>query len=182
VAWYSKGSHITDIRLDFEKFNYDLYSSVFDSINKLPLNLKLPYNKNHLTFDFVGLSYTNPDVVVYQYKLEGLEDKWSPLTSKTEATYPSLPPGTYTFKVKARNNDGVWNKEPAEFTFTITPPFWKTLWFIVLVIIAGSFGIYGFIKYRTKKLEESKQILEEQVQERTKELRAEKEKVEKINL
>jgi serine phosphatase RsbU (regulator of sigma subunit) len=175
-------THITDIRLDFEKFNYDLYSSVFDSINKLPLNLKLPYNKNHLTFDFVGLSYTNPDVVVYQYKLEGLEDKWSPLTSKTEATYPSLPPGTYTFKVKARNNDGEWNDEPAEFTFTITPPFWKTPWFIILIIIAGSFGIFGFIKYRTKKLEESKQILEEQVQERTKELRAEKEKVEKINL
>jgi ligand-binding sensor domain-containing protein/serine phosphatase RsbU (regulator of sigma subunit) len=175
-------THITDIRLDFEKFNYDLFSSEFDSINQLPLNLTLPYNKNHLTFDFVGLSYTNPDVVVYQYKLEGLEDKWSPLTSKTEATYPSLPPGTYTFKVKARNNDGEWNHIPAEFSFTITPPFWKTPWFIVLMIIAGSFAIYGFIKYRIKKLEESKLILEEQVQERTKELREEKEKVEKINL
>lgn len=174
-------THITDIRLNFEKFNYDTYSSEFDSINQLPLNLKLPFDKNHLTFDFVGLSYTNPDVVVYQYKLEGLEDKWSPLTSKTEATYPSLPPGTYTFKVKARNNDGEWNHEPAEFTFTITPPFWKTPWFIALMIITGALGVYGFIKYRTKKLEESKQILEEQVQERTKELREEKEKVEIYN-
>jgi ligand-binding sensor domain-containing protein/serine phosphatase RsbU (regulator of sigma subunit) len=174
-------THITRLRLNFEPFNYELYSTEFDSILQLPLNLKLPYNKNHISFDYIGLSYTNPEVVVYQYKLEGIDEKWSPITTKTEAVYPSLPPGTYTFKVIARNNDGVWSSIPAQITFTITPPFWQTPWFITLIIVTGLFSVYKIVKYRTKKLEETKIFLEQQVSERTKELREEKEKVEQFN-
>jgi len=118
---------------------------------------------------------------MYQYKLEGLDDDWTPSTSKTEATYSSLPPGNYMFKVKAMNNDGLWNQEPVTFEFVISPPWYKTWWFYTICVITliGGFWLYNFT--HTKKLIADKQKLEVQVTERTKELREEKEKVEVIN-
>lgn len=174
-------THITNLRLDFEKFNWMEYS---DSIDRsgLPLNLVLPYNKNHLTFDFVGVSLTIPQKVKYQYKLEPLESAFIPPTSQNEAVYPHLPPGEYKFILKAKNNDDYWNSKPVEYNFVILPPWYKTWWFYSLCIIALVAGIWSFIVMREKNLRKQKQVLEMQVQERTAELRKEKEKVEQINL
>ena len=116
----------------------------------------------------------------YRFKLEGYEKEWSPPTENRMASYPSLSYGEYTFLVCAANAEGVWS-EPASYHFEITPPYYKTLWFYVLIFLLGISSIYFYIKYSVKKLENQKRILEEKVAERTKEVVEQKEIIEEKN-
>jgi serine phosphatase RsbU (regulator of sigma subunit) len=174
-------TQINNVKLFFGQEDILKYSKGIDSTSLLPKELILPFNKNHITFSFIGISLTAPEKVMYQYKLEGLDDNWTPPTSKTEATYSSLPPGKYKFLIKAMNNDGLWNQNPISYEFTISPPWYNTWWFysICVITLVGGIWLYNF--YHTKKLIADKQKLEKTVDERTHELREEKEKVESIN-
>lgn len=176
-------TRITGIRLFFQNADaeFEKFSTGIDSTTNLPINLVLPYDKNHITFDFIGVCITNPNKVKYQFKLEGVDNDWFPPTSKTEATYSSLPAGEYTFYLKAMNNDGLWNEKPISFKFTVLPPWWKTWWFYTLCGILAFVGIYLFIVVRTRNLQKAKIELEQEVELRTYQLRKEKEKVEVIN-
>lgn len=176
-------TRITGIRLFFQNADAELdkFADGRDSITQLPLHLVLPYDKNHITFDFIGVCITNPNKVKYQFKLEGADKDWFPPTSKTEATYSSLPAGDYTFYLKAMNNDGIWNEKPVSFKFSILPPWWKTWWFYSLCGILAFAGVYLFIVVRTRNLQKAKEELEQEVQLRTFQLRQEKEKVEIVN-
>jgi ligand-binding sensor domain-containing protein/serine phosphatase RsbU (regulator of sigma subunit) len=140
----------------------------------------LNYDQNHLTFDFIGIHYTSPESVRYSFKLQGFDDEWSPVTSENAATYSNLPPGDYTFQVKAMNKGGVWS-EPATFTVHITPPFWLTWWFIALATIIMLSIIYFVFQLRTMRLRKQSQLLKHKVAERTKELLLEKLKVDEFN-
>jgi ligand-binding sensor domain-containing protein/two-component sensor histidine kinase len=130
----------------------------FDSISRwyyLPLNLSLPHVNNYLTFQFIGITLKQSKKVKYQYKLEGLDDNWSALTSRAEAPYGNIPPGRYTFKVKSMNSEGYWSKE-ASYSFTIRPPWWRTWWafsgYILLFIGAIWFTIWSAIENQRKKI------------------------------
>lgn len=161
-----------------------LHNIKFDGITKwytLPQNLSLPYNNNNLTFNFIGVHMQSHNHIKYQYKLEGLEENWSTITERTEAPYGNLPSGDYTFKVKAMNQSGVWS-EPFEFKFEVRPPWWQTWWFksLVVLVIVGS--VIYYIKWRERKLQAEKEILEKTVEERTAEVVAEKKIVEEKNV
>ena len=148
----------------------------------LPENLVLPYDKNHLTFEYVGISLKIPEKVRYQFMLEGLDKDWSPVTKKTEATYSNIPPGEYTFMVKASNDEGVWNDNSVNITINITPPWWQTWLFRISAIIALISAVITYIRIRERGLKARQRLLKKTVAERTKELREEKEKVEEINI
>jgi ligand-binding sensor domain-containing protein/serine phosphatase RsbU (regulator of sigma subunit) len=181
MNYHEPACSITDIKIAFEKVDLSKYSKGIDSLSGLPIKLELPYAKNHVTFDFIGISQTNPNKVQYEFKLDGVDADWVPPTNKTEVTYSSLQPGDYTFYLKAMNNDGVWNKDPISFKFTILPPWYRTWWFYTICVIIALIGIYAYNTYKTKKLREDKIKLEKEVAARTRELREEKEKVETIN-
>lgn len=144
---------------------------------QMPVNLVLPYDKNHLTFEFIGISFKIPEKTRYRWKMQGFDKDWSPVSDKTEATYSNLPPGKYTFKVIACNDEGIWNKQPATYSFEITRPFWNTWWFYAICILAIMLFIATYIKIRLRNLQRTKRILEEQVKLRTQQLIIEKEKV-----
>ncbi len=163
-------THITNVKLFFEDIDWGKYSKNTDNQSYLPKNLALPYDKNHLTFYFTGISLTVPEKVRYQYKLIGLDDQWSPITSEIYASYPGLPPGEYTFLVKAMNNEGIWNSKPVQFSFIINPPFWKTIWFFSLCSFFGIIILFSIIMIRTRGLRIAKKKLEQEVMIRTKEL------------
>ena len=169
---------ITDIKLFFHKENLGRYADHIDNKSGLPVKMVLPFDKNHLTFEFIGLSYQNPDMVKYQYKLEGFDNEWSPVTKKSEATYSNLPPGNYSFLVKSCNNDGLWNKYPSSIQFAIAAPFWQTWWFYGSSFILLILGIHSFMKVRTNNLRQSKLLLEEKVKVRTIEVVKQKEEIE----
>jgi len=141
---------------------------------------RLPYDKYELTIDFVGVSLTNPGGVTYDYQLIGFEDK-PRTTSEQSVTYPNLPDGDYTFVITAKNSDNVATISPATFKITIGKPFWKKLWFIVSASAFVILVFFLFFRWRTKKLQKDKEILEGLVQEKTAELVLEKEKIEKAN-
>lgn len=126
--------------------------SLFYKDTILSPKAQLPYDHNNLTFKYVGISLTNPEKVRYQYKLAGFDKEWSPLTKINYATYSNLPPGNYTFQVKAMNNEGVWNVEPVSFTFSIERPFWKTWWFWSLTIGAITLIIILAVRYRISQI------------------------------
>ncbi|MDP4175596.1 MAG: two-component regulator propeller domain-containing protein, partial [Bacteroidota bacterium] len=173
--------YITSLDLFRESFDYGEFSDGIDSQTGLPVNLKLPYTKNYITFNFVGLNFTSPEFVEYKYKLVGFDSTWSPINKMNEVTYTNLPPGKYRFEVLARNKDGLWSTTTASIDFIITPPFWKTWWFFLICFASGSFIVFGFIKIRTRNLEKQKKELEKTIEQRTKELLNEKIKVEEIN-
>ena len=128
------------------------------------------YNQNHITFDFVALSYKKPDEILYSWKLEGFDNEWVAPNNNQRAVYSNLPDGKYRFLLKSANNDGVWTPEYAEFKFYIEAPLWKKWWFILLIIITVVLLIYVYIKIRIRNLQKQKIQLEEQVKTRTKEL------------
>jgi signal transduction histidine kinase/ligand-binding sensor domain-containing protein/DNA-binding response OmpR family regulator len=163
-------TYITDIRLDFEHVNWSGYSDSLDSRTYLPRDLRLPYQENHLTFDFVGISLTSPQRVRYQYKLEGIDKAWSPITDETRATYSNLPPGQFTFKLKAGLEEGVWNSTPTTFQFTILAPFWQTWWFRSIGLLFLFATIYGIYRFRIHNIQQQKNRLEALVNERTRSL------------
>ncbi len=150
------------------------------TIHQLDSVYKLPYDKYELTIDFVGVSLTNPGGVTYKYQLEGFEDNQR-ITSEQSVTYPNLPDGDYKFVITAFNSDNIATQSPATFKITIGKPFWKKLWFIVTASAFVILVFFLFFRWRTKKLQKDKEILEGLVKEKTGELVLEKEKIEKAN-
>lgn len=149
--------------------------------SKLPIGLRLPYDQNHLRFTFTGVATRLPGKIRYKYMLEGIDQGFLPVTSDQNATYSNIPPGDYTFKVMASNSEGAWVSAPATFAFSITPPYWNTAWFYFLVLVGTFGGIFAIINVRTRTLRKQRYRLQEEIELRTRELVAEKEKVEAAN-
>jgi streptogramin lyase len=121
-------THITQIKVNGElKQGWSLYSD--SAREKLPAEHELAFDHNNISFDFVGIHFTIPEKIRYQYKLDGFDKSWSNSGENTAANYTNLEPGDYTFLVKSANNESVWNKEAIPFYFTIRPPYWETWWF-----------------------------------------------------
>lgn len=125
---------ITSLRID-------AVEAVFDkSITELS-SVTLPYRKAPLTLEFSALDFANPAKNTYAYKMEGMNGNWINAGSQRKVTYSNLEPGSYTFRVKAANSQGVWNEEGVSLRITIIPPFHKTIWF-KLIIITTLVGIF----------------------------------------
>ncbi|MDQ2658544.1 MAG: hybrid sensor histidine kinase/response regulator, partial [Bacteroidota bacterium] len=87
----------------------------------------LEYNDNVFSLEFATLSQFHPEKSQYQYMLQGFNEDWTTTeASQRKVTYTNLDPGAYIFKVKAANNDGVWNEQPTELHIKVLPPFWKS--------------------------------------------------------
>jgi PAS domain S-box-containing protein len=95
--------------------------------------ITLSYRDNFFAFEFAALDYTDSAKNQYAYQLEGFDEDWIYCGTRRYASYTNLPPGEYTFRVKGTNNDGVWNETGREVRTTITPPFWETWWFTIVV-------------------------------------------------
>ena len=111
---------------------------------------ELAHNQNFVEINFAGLNFTAPNQVIYEYRMNGGIDPGRQRTTSRSARYPSLPPGDYTFRVQARNSNGIWSEETAEISFTVNPPFWMNWWFLVAIAIAVFGVIYLF--YRNYKI------------------------------
>lgn len=162
--------YITDIDLFFENVDW---KTIVDSVSpwfNIPASLTLAHSKNHITFKFNAISLSNPLKIKYKYKLTGLDNDWSPEREENEVVYSGLAPGDYVFEVIAANENNIWSEVPCRFSFTINPPFWQTIWFISLSIFVLILLIYIFIRLRERKLKQEKAMLEQKVEERTREI------------
>jgi two-component sensor histidine kinase/ligand-binding sensor domain-containing protein len=134
--------------------------------------VELGPRENSLSFEFAALHFVSPDRNEYAYKLEGLDQDWNRVGNRRFATYSAVPPGMYTFRVRAANGDGVWNEAGASLRVVIRHPFWLLWWFYALVTAVGLGLLAAFIRHRTRAATERARRLERTVDERTAELRA----------
>ncbi|HET7000325.1 MAG TPA: two-component regulator propeller domain-containing protein, partial [Puia sp.] len=147
----------------------------------MPENLVIPYDQNYLQFQFAQAHLGRLEPTQYSYILLGIDKHWSNFENKTYTdNYLNLPPGSYTFKVTSKSASGFWGK-PAVFSFTITPPWWKTWWAYALYLIALVSILWGFVHYRSKKLIRENRALEDRVEERTKEVKQQAEELATVN-
>jgi len=167
-------AYITDLKI----FNNSVH--IGENINGsviLPQNIvvtksiTLSHQERYFSLEFTALHYTNPEKNQYAYMLEGFDKDWNITTAQRRyVTYTNLDPGKYLFKVKASNCDGVWNKTPTTLEIIILPPWWKTIWF---KIILGAFllALIQILYYvQLKSIRNKKKKLEGLVRLRTNDL------------
>jgi ligand-binding sensor domain-containing protein/class 3 adenylate cyclase len=172
-------TQIKSLQVFFEDIDFTPYAEEIDNRTFLPKNLVLNHKLNHLTFDFIGIKYSTPEKVLYSWILEGFDKNWTPINKSTLATYTNLPPGSYKFKVVAYNPFTNIPSAPAEFSFVIKPPFYKTITFFILSGLSLFLLIFLTVFYRFYSLKKRNIRLEKLVNRRTRELQKEKDNVEK---
>jgi ligand-binding sensor domain-containing protein/serine phosphatase RsbU (regulator of sigma subunit) len=141
----------------------------------------LPYDDYRLRVDFIGISFKANTRISYQYKLEGFDVDWSDKTYTNFAQYGKLSDGEYYFLLKAFNNDGVGSQVPYRIHIVISPPFWKRTWFIVLCVFLVIYIFYLIVKTRERSHRRFQAQLQKALNEKTREVIAQKEEIEKKN-
>ncbi|MGE3800147.1 MAG: two-component regulator propeller domain-containing protein [Candidatus Kapaibacterium sp.] len=121
---------------------------------------------NHLDIEFSALDFLNPASNVYEYKLARVDADWVYAGRRRFARYADLDPGTYQLSIRGANSHGVWNEKGIVIYITIVPPFWKTLWFQVLLLCGLLFGVYQLIRLRERRYRErhARHVLEAELQ------------------
>jgi len=115
--------------------------------------LRIPAGHVHFQFDYAGLSFTAPQKVRYRYMLEGFDRDWTDAGARRSAYYTNIPPGRYTFRVQAANNDGLWNTAGAALTFELRPHYYQTAWFLVLLLLAAAGIVVLLLRLRLQRAE-----------------------------
>lgn len=116
--------------------------------------LEISYKQNFVSFDFAALDFTAPQKNQYAYQLEGVDKNWIYSGNRHFVSYSQIPPGEYTFKVKASNSDGVWNEKPTTLRLIVAAPFWANDWFRYLAIGLSIAGLIGFFTSRIRTIQE----------------------------
>ena len=133
--------------------------------------ITLDYKRNFFTFSFAALNYSNPEKNKYAYKLEGLQDDWVMNENNNEAVFTNVPEGNYLLKIKAANNDGVWNEEGVSIKIKILPPWYRTWWAYLIYTGIIFSGIYFYWKFQRRRWQLQAQLqLEKEEAGRLKEL------------
>ncbi len=144
--------------------------------------IELTYKQSSFTIEFAGMHFEYPEANQYKYKLDGYDTDWTFTDAASRsANYRNLEGGRYVFKVMSANSDGIWNEKPTELQIRIIPPFWKTIWFTILVyLLIGGIMVIAF-RIRVYILKMQKKELQKQVNERTREIVHQKESIEHKN-
>ena len=157
-----------------KKIKWDSVTSLYN----MPVNLRLNYDENYLRFYFSQVNLGSIDTIWYRYILEGIDKSWSNRTSQAyTVNYQTLDPGTYILRVCSEGSNQVWSK-PAELTFSISPPWWRTWWAYTIYAVCFGIVVWAFSIYRSRTLRKENRVLEEKIVARTHELQNRNEKVE----
>jgi diguanylate cyclase (GGDEF)-like protein len=175
--------HAPDIVLTAHSRHLRL-ATAYSTDQREPETISLDYDEDHIQFKFAALDFASPDKNQYRFKLEGFDEDWIDPGAFRRATYASLPAGDYTFTVKASNNDGIWNEQGTSIKLHVEPPPWQTpfAYSMYTVFIGGT--LVGYRRRHTKKLNqvsEQRDVLETEVQARTKELYRRNEQLKSLN-
>ncbi len=142
----------------FTNFSRNNTTVVLDSSISVKRHIILQYKENNFNIEFAALSFQQSEKNRYAYILEGFDSTWIDNNTSREARYTNIPPGEYRFRVRASNNDGVWNDEGKTLFITIRSPWWQTLW----AYFFYSTGFVGGMVFwrRTELHRQSKRFLE----------------------
>lgn len=176
---------LTDFRIFTKKVPLGGPENTLSKVINQTQQITLNHTQSMLSFSFAGLNFRDADKNQYAYKLEGFDDTWREVGNQRTALYTNLPAGTFTFHVKASNNDGVWNDTGRKLTLKILPPPWKT-WWALIIYCACLFALFlWLLRSQERKVLIERNInrdLEVKVSERTAELQDAYAQLEAISL
>lgn len=146
---------IEKVELNMNETNWHKYSDSLTGIFQIPVNPIMNYSENTITIIFKAATMNNAETLEYSYMLIGLNNNWSNSSTGNTITFSKLRPGSYTFFVRARENNFDWSK-PVQFSFVIRRPYWQQWWFTALMFLAGFAIIYGLYRFRISQLNKEK--------------------------
>jgi len=168
---------ITNFKLFNKPVNIGPDSPLKKSITETT-EIILSHRQNFVSFEFAAFNYINTEKNQYQYMLEGVDPDWVDAGNRRFADYPGLQPGKYTFRVLGSNNDGTWNNEGDKIRLIIRSPWWLSIPAYIIYALLLVFIIIAYTRNRTYRLEQLRRKLENQVEERTREIARQKEEIE----
>lgn len=189
IAWW--GGHDGLIRIEehasmrptpfnvlINKISFSDDSVLFTGSNKPVQYLKFPAELNSIRFEYAATSFDAPQENQYQYLLEGFDNGWSAWTKETIKSYTRIPGGAYTFKVRGKNINGNLSAI-SSYSFSISPPWFRSWWAYALYVSIGAIMVAGIVQWRLSTIRKEKEKLEKIVLERTREVKAQAEQLEK---
>ncbi|MEM7369222.1 MAG: two-component regulator propeller domain-containing protein [Bacteroidota bacterium] len=147
---------LTEIRLFNEKL--EVGASIPQSAFVLQASpqsvqeIRLSHKDYVISFEYAALDFTKPVKNQYAYQMIGLDESWIEAGSRRFVTYTNLSPGEYIFRVKASNNDGIWNEEGMSLRIIVDPPWWQTGWAYLLYLLLLGIIVFAIVRYRTEKV------------------------------
>lgn len=156
--FHPKNIEVKNIEAQVYITNFSVFGKTLalDSSLMFKKHLQLKYDQNFISFEFSASDYTSKTAKTYQYQLVGLDNDWVNSNSSQVATYTGIKPGKYHFKVRVMSIDGIWSK-PAEIYLSVTPPFWKTYWFISMCILLIILTVYVVVRQRINRIRKEEQ-------------------------
>jgi diguanylate cyclase (GGDEF)-like protein len=176
---------MTDFRVFTEKVPVDGPDKILTKVINQTDSITLDHSKSMISFSFAALNFRDADKNQYAYKLEGFDDEWREVGNQRTALYTNLPTGTYKFRVKASNNDGVWNETGKAVTLKILPPPWKSWWAYAIYTALAALLLMLLLRRQHRRVLTERRInqkLEQKVAERTAELQHAYAQLEAISL
>ncbi|HSN59864.1 MAG TPA: triple tyrosine motif-containing protein, partial [Ferruginibacter sp.] len=162
---YFTGFQVNNIELPIEKGTALQQSMIYTN------SLELAHHQSSFSIDFAALSHTTPQMNTYAYSMEGLDTGWIYLEKNRKVYFTDLSPGKYTFKVKAANSSGVWNKNEARLTISILPPWWRSSTaYIIYILLAAIVTFILFRVYHKHLKKENQQKIDHLLFENEKEI------------
>ena len=134
--------YITDFRIFNQSHNHLLHDD----------QIELAYNQNYITIEFAAPNFANKTPVEFQYQLTGLNNTWVDLGTENKVSFSNLAGMSYTFRVRATNQPGIWYEHKQQLKIVIIPPFYKTWWFYILCALLLSGIVYGVYRYRVNEI------------------------------
>jgi signal transduction histidine kinase/ligand-binding sensor domain-containing protein len=163
--------YLTDFQIFNKPVTYGLHESNFQTNITVAKEITLEPDQSVFSFSFAAINYTNPAKNHYAYMMVGFDKDWNYTNaSRRYVTYTNLNPGHYTFRVKASNNDDLWNDQGVSLEITILPPWYKTILFKSIALICLCFGIYSIYYIRLKLYRDKEKELSVLVEKRTHEI------------
>jgi signal transduction histidine kinase/DNA-binding response OmpR family regulator len=137
----------TELRINNAPVNINTPDSPLEKDISVTKQLKLSPNQNVFTIEFAGLNFIEPENNQYAFKLEGFDTQWNYVGHQQSATYTNLDPGDYTFRVRASNNDGLWNDEGIFLKIIVLPAWWQSWFAKIIYLVLFIIGIFFFRKH-----------------------------------
>ncbi|MGD8427516.1 MAG: two-component regulator propeller domain-containing protein [Balneolaceae bacterium] len=156
--WFGSVGGLTKFNPDEERINEVAPTVHIENMQmsgeNIPLDsdIEIGSGSHNITFEFIGISFSAPQQVLYKYRLKNSGEDWQE-TIQRSVRYSTLIPGNYIFEVKARNNDGRWSEHAAQLSFTVLAPFWMRWWFICIVLVLiVLIVLFVYNYYRVRKM------------------------------
>ncbi|EDP71352.1 two-component system sensor histidine kinase/response [Flavobacteriales bacterium ALC-1] len=153
--------YLTDFKLFNEKVLPGQEGVPLEKVISKTDSLTLNSKQSVFTIEYSSINYTRPEKNEYAYYLEGYETAWNYVGKKRSATYTNLDAGDYVFKLKAANNDGIWNETPLLLNITILPPWWKTTWALISYALLVLLGVYFLNKITQTRIKDKQLVANE---------------------